>query len=77
MSGDFHVLKGSMEWQIGQVCDQNILQGPFCALTENVKTCVCLHPFIMAWYVRKCCLSSVKSQNLHAVFAAAFLGVPG
>lgn len=51
-------------------------------LTVSVKTCVFLHPFIMAWYVQKCCsssltVSSIKGQDLHDVFAATFLGLPG
>ena len=80
--GIFMYSKSAWSHRLARSVNQKILRGPFCALTESVKTCVCLHPFIIAWYVQKCCcssltLSSVKGQNLHAVFAAAFLGLPG
>lgn len=80
--GIFMYSKSAWSRRLARSVNQKILQGPFCVLTESVKTCVFLHPFIMAWYVQKCCcssltLSSIKGQDLHAVFADAFLGLPG
>lgn len=79
--GIFMYSKAAQSRRLARSVNQKLLRGPFCVLTESVKTCVCLHPFIMAWYVQKCCssltLSSVKGWDLHAVFAAAFLGLPG
>lgn len=81
-AGIFMYSKSAWSRRLGRSVNQKILRGPFCVLTESVKTCVFLHPFIMAWYVQKCCcssltLSSIKGQDLHAVFADAFLGLPG
>lgn len=62
--------------------NQKRLWNPFCMLTVCVKTCVFLHSFITAWYAPKCfsyslTLSSIKGQDLHEVFVATFLGLPG
>lgn len=40
-SGDFHVLKGSTEWQIGQVCESENTARPFlCAIRECQDLCL-------------------------------------
>lgn len=82
VSGDFHALKGSMEWQIGHVCESENTVRPFlCADRECQDLCLptsIYHGLVCSKMLLFFINSFIcKRQSLHAVFAAASLGLPG